>query len=91
MAYIYTTHRYHRGLVSPFELASILREHEPSDPFPLLSAVATDAICMPVASVDCERDSGCSQYKHLNSRRVSLSEESTRRLVMLYHNSDTLI
>ena len=55
--------------------------------FPLLSAVALDSIWMPVASVDCERS--FSQYKHiLNDRRVSLTEENTKRLIMLYHNGD---
>ena len=55
--------------------------------FPLLSAVARDAIWMPVASVDVERS--FSQYKHLlNDRRESLTDENTERLVMLYHNGD---
>ena len=55
--------------------------------YPLLSAIAMDAIWMPVASVDCERS--FSQYKHiLNDRRVSLTEENTKRLLMLYHNGD---
>ena len=58
-----------------------------SDRYPSLSAVALDAIWMPVASVDCERS--FSQYKHLlNDRRESLSEENTKRLVMLYYNGD---
>ena len=57
------------------------------DRFPLLAAVAMEAIWMPVASVDVERS--LSQYKYLlNDRRESLSEENTERLVMLYHNGD---
>ena len=55
--------------------------------YPLLSAVAINAIWVPIASVDWERH--FSQYKHiLNDRRVSLSEENTKRLLMLYHNGD---
>ena len=55
--------------------------------FPLLSAIASEAIWMPVACVDVERS--FSQYKHLlNDRRESLTEENTKRLVMLYHNGD---
>ena len=42
--------------------------------FPLLSAVAMEAIWMPVTSVDVE--SSLSQYKHLlNDRRESLTEK----------------
>ena len=55
--------------------------------YPLLSVIAMDAIWMPVASVDCEHS--FSQYKHiLNDRKVSLTEENTKRLLMLYHNGD---
>ena len=56
-----------------------------SDCFPLLSAVASEAIWMPVASVECEQS--FSQYKYLlNDRRESLTEENTKRLVVLCHN-----
>ena len=45
------------------------------DRFPLLAAVAMEAIWMPVASDDVERS--FSQYKHLlDDRRESLSEEN---------------
>ena len=55
--------------------------------FPILSAIAADAIWMPVVSVDIERS--FSQYKHiLNDRRESLTEQNTKRLVMLYFNGD---
>ena len=55
--------------------------------FPLLSHIALDAIWMPVTSVDVERS--FSQYKHLlNERRESLTDENTRRLMMLYYNGD---
>ena len=55
--------------------------------FPILSAIAADAIWMPVVSVDVERS--FSQYKHiLNDRRESLTEQNTKRLVMLYFNGD---
>lgn len=57
------------------------------DRFPNLAAIASHAIWMPVASVDVERS--FSQYKHLlNDRRESLTEENTKRLVMLYYNGD---
>ena len=57
------------------------------DRFLLLSVVASEAIWMPGASVDVGRS--FSQYKHLlNDRRESLTEENTKRLVMLYHNGD---
>ena len=55
--------------------------------FPLLSHIASDAIWMPVTSVDVERS--FSQYKHLlNERRASLTDDNTRRLMMLYYNGD---
>ena len=55
--------------------------------FPNLAAIAMQAIWMPVASVDVERS--FSQYKHiLNDRRESLTEENTKRLVLLYYNGD---
>ena len=55
--------------------------------FPNLAAIAVQAIWMPVASVDVERN--FSQYKHiLNDRRESLTEENTKRLVLLYYNGD---
>ena len=55
--------------------------------FPLLSEIASDAIWLPVTSVDVERS--FSQYKYLlNERRESLTDENTRRLMMLYYNGD---
>ena len=55
--------------------------------FLILSAIAANAIWMPVVSVDVERS--FSQYKHiLNDRRESLTEQNTKRLVMLYFNGD---
>lgn len=58
-----------------------------SDRFPILSSIARDAIWMPVTSVDVERS--FSQYKHLlNDRREGLTEENTKRLMMLYFNGD---
>ena len=57
------------------------------DHFPNLATIASHAIWMPVASVDVERS--FSQYKHLlNDRRENLTEENTKRLVMLYYNGD---
>ncbi|ESP02112.1 hypothetical protein LOTGIDRAFT_157260 [Lottia gigantea] len=51
--------------------------HSMSHCFPLLAAVAKDAIWMPVASVDVERS--FSQYKHLlDDTRESLTEEHTK-------------
>ena len=58
------------------------------DRFPVLASIATDAIWMPVTSVDVERS--FSQYKHLlNDRRESLTEEHTKCLLMLYFNGGT--
>ena len=58
-----------------------------TDRFPILSAIARDAIWMPVTSVDVERS--FSLYKHLlNDRRERLTEENTKRLMMLYFNGD---
>lgn len=55
--------------------------------FPILTLIASDAIWMPVSSVDVERS--FSQYKHLlNDRRESLTDDNTRRLMMLYFNGD---
>ena len=55
--------------------------------FPLLSKIALRSIWMPVTSVSVERS--FSQYKHLlNDRRERLTEENTRRLMMLYYNGD---
>ena len=52
--------------------------------FPILSAIAANAIWMPVVSVEVERS--FSQYKHiLNDRRESLTEQNTKRL---YFNGD---
>ena len=57
------------------------------DRFPNLATIASHVIWMPVASVDVERS--FSQYKHiLNDRRESLTEENTKRMVMLYYNGD---
>ena len=55
--------------------------------FPLLCKIATESIWMPVTSVDVERS--FSNYKHLlNDRRERLTEENTRRLMILYYNGD---
>ena len=55
--------------------------------FPLQSEISSDAIWLPVTSVDVERS--FSQYKYLlNERRESLTDENTRRLMMLYYNGD---
>ena len=55
--------------------------------FPLLSEIASDAIGVPVTSVDVERS--LSQYKYLlKERRESLTDENTRRLMILYYNGD---
>jgi glucose-6-phosphate isomerase len=55
--------------------------------FSNLAVIALQAIWMPVASVDVERS--FSQYKYiLNDRRESLTEENTKRLLLLYYNSD---
>ena len=52
--------------------------------FPILSAIAANAIWLPVVSVDVERS--FSQYKHiLNDRR---ERANTKILVMLYFNGD---
>ena len=55
--------------------------------FPNLVTIASYVIWMPIASVDVE--CSLSQYKHiLNNRRESLTEENTKRMVMLYYNGD---
>ena len=51
--------------------------------FPLMSHIASGAIWMPVTSVDVERS--FSQY---NERWESLTDDNTRRLMMLYYNGD---
>ena len=80
---IYT--KYHEDLPNPFSISEFWEGMKGC--FPNLSAIASHAIWMPVASVDVERS--FSQYKHiLNDRRESLTEENTTRLVMLYHNGD---
>ena len=57
------------------------------DRFLNLSSIARDAMWMPVSSVDVE--TSFSQYKHLlNDRREVLTEENTKRLLMLYYNGD---
>ena len=80
--------QYQEGVVpSSVDIPSFWGSESTRGRFPLLSAIASEAIWMPVASVDVERS--FSQYKHLlNDRRESLTEENTKRLVMLYHNGD---
>ena len=57
------------------------------DRLPLLSSIARDAMQLPVISVDVEKS--FSQYKHLlNDRRETLTEENSKRLMMLYCNGD---
>ena len=57
------------------------------DRFPLLTAVALEAMWIPVFSVDVERS--FSFYKHLlNDQRKGLSEGNMERLVMFYYNGD---
>ena len=57
------------------------------DRFPVLAPIATDAIWKPVTSVDVERS--FSQYQHLlNDKRECLTEENTKRLLMLFFNGD---
>ena len=57
------------------------------DRFPLLAAIASEMIWMPVTSVEAERS--FSNYKHIhNDRRESLTQENTKRLMMLYYNGD---
>ena len=57
------------------------------DRFPNLATIASLMIWMPITSIDVERS--FSQYKHiLNDRRESLTEENTKRMVMLYYNGD---
>ena len=71
------------SIPTPFDLSSFWESMSMCSRFPLLSAVAMEAIWMPVASVDVEQR--FSNYKHvLNDRRESLTEENTQRLVMLY-------
>ena len=54
-----------------------------------LSVVATEAIWMPVVSVDVGRS--FSQYKQiLNDRRESLSTANTKKLTMMYNNGDIM-
>ena len=53
--------------------------------FPNLAAIAMQEMWMPVASIDV--DQSFLQYKHiLNDCRESLTEENTKRLVLLYYN-----
>ena len=77
--------QYCEELLNPF---SILKFWEGmKDCFPNLAAIASHAIWMLVASVDVELS--FSQYKHLLiDRRESLTEENTKRLIMLYYNGD---
>ena len=53
----------------------------------MLAAIASEMIWMPVTSVEAERS--FSNYKNiLNDRRESLTQENTKRLMMLYYNGD---
>ena len=53
----------------------------------LLSSFARDAMELPVTSVDVERS--FSQYKHLlKDIRETLTEDTTKRLMMLYCHGD---
>ena len=80
---IYT--RWSDALPNPFNILDFWKGV--SERFPALSSIAVDALWMPVTSVDVERS--FSQYKHiLNERRESLTEENTKRLLMLYFNGD---
>ena len=73
------------SLYAALELPSFWKSMEGR--FLLLSKIASEAIWMPVTSVEVEHS--FSQYKHiLNERRESLTDENTRRLVMLYYNGD---
>ena len=57
------------------------------DRFPTLASIASNIIWMPVTSVEVERS--FSSYKHiLNDRCESLTDENTKRLLMLYFNGD---
>lgn len=72
-------------LPTPFSIPKFWSCHQ--DRFPTLSSIATEAIWMPVTSVDVERS--FSSYKHiLNDKRESLTDENTKRLIMLYFNGD---
>ena len=54
--------------------------------FPLLCKIATESIWIPVTSVDVERS--FSNYKDLlNDRTKRLTEENTRRLMILYYTA----
>ena len=80
---IYTQWR--DAIPTPFNLPNFWNSLQ--DRFPVLASIATDATWMPVTSVDVERS--FSQYKHLlNDRRESLTEDNTKRLLMLYFNGD---
>ena len=80
---IYT--QYREELPSPLSIPKFWEGVK--DRFPNIHRIAVDAIWMPVASVDVERS--FSQYKHiLSDRRESLTEENTKRLLMLYFNGD---
>ena len=58
------------------------------DRLPILFSIARDAMWIPVTSVDVERS--FSQYNHLlNDRMKGLTEEDTKRLLLLYYNGDT--
>ena len=55
--------------------------------FPNVATIASYVIWIPIAFVDVERS--FSQYGSiLNDRRESLTEENTKRFVMLYYNGD---
>ena len=74
------------SLPNSFVLSDYWTSVTVSSQFPLLSSVAKRAIWMPVTSVDVERS--FSQYKHFLNDRRGLTEENTKRLLMLYHNGD---
>ena len=77
--------QYSETLPTPFSLPDFWSSV--MDRFPLLAAIASEMIWMPVTSVEAERS--FSNYKHiLNDRRESLTQENTKRLMMLYYNGD---
>ena len=73
------------ALPSAFELPSFWAREVGR--FPIPSQIALNTIWMPVTSVDVER---CfSQYKYLlNERRESLTQDNTKKLMLLYFIGD---
>ena len=55
--------------------------------FPSLSRIVAEAISIPTTSVNLERNFSLNKH-HLNDRMESLTEQNTKRLVMLYFNGD---